>query len=440
MKNSRSIFLLVFYILSILTCRSLFGGAIATIVFLTAFFWFGGKTQEEFDANDLFWIIYVIFFGVAPAQSLDDGFFYMSGATNGMYYSDGDVLNAIFIVLLFYTLFFCGCRFLELIKKNMTSVESNVNIKLSGVVFLFIVSVVCFGVYIGLSGGVGFVTRSRLEQDIEGGSVFGAIFLAGLAISTAMLGSSAKKHGGILRWGVFFCSAIELMLCVNIYNSPRFFIAGAWLPVFLSIFSKKIKFIHVAGLIVFSIFIAMPILSITTRHGVYEEVDTEVVTDNFFKIKDVDIFETGVHTISYVRDNGLSLGSNIAAIGLFFIPRNFWPTKPYVGGLLIGRELFGLKAASTDNLSYFIAFDFYQDFGYIGVLVGGFVLGGVFWILLKYNVTICEKKIFNYALIGILPIIVRGPVGAVIGFPICLLAAAWVLPITIEFLSKEKKS
>jgi oligosaccharide repeat unit polymerase len=176
-------------------------------------------------------------------------------------------------------------------------------------------------------------------------------------------------------------------------------------------------------------------MSVTTRNGLGDVNFDDIFSVGIFKIKDVDIFETLTHTVSHVKEHGLYLGDNLLAIFLFFIPRSFWPDKPIVGGLVIGEDLYWGGVTGTPNLSYFIAGDVYMDFGMLGVLCFGCILGCFFSWLTRLNYSVSGHNLVQYFLISSLPILLRGPVGAVIGYPLCLI----VFVILINKIVTDKK-
>ena len=74
-----------------------------------------------------------------------------------------------------------------------------------------------------------------------------------------------------------------------------------------------------------------------------------------------------------------------------------------------------MKAAGTNNLSLFFAGEFYADWGFLGVAIGAFVVALVLTIFgLKRRIKVNELDLRSFIVMAGAPIIIRGPIAAVI--------------------------
>jgi len=416
-------FVLVLFFFSIFTSGDFNSAVLFSPVFLLAAIRLHYVKDEIFTIHDMFWLCIVIFFGVAPMQTLEAGFFVESGTTRGLFYRQDELVEAIFIVYTFLVLFLLGelCFFLKM--SDAVSDSSIRFITSQGIFFIFSIFIISAILFTISSGGFENVTRPRLEKVAEDTSFISALFLA-LCVASTIFITLDVLNNKLRRFFTYpmlgFCYLI-LMLFVNFTNSPRFFIVASWFPIILVYLNRKLKFSYCYLVLIFSILFIMPVMSITTRSGLQDVNLDDIFSAGIFKIKDVDIFETLVHTIGHVKTHGLAFGDNLLAILLFFVPRAVWPEKPIVGGLVIGEDLFWGGVTGTPNLSYFIAGDAYMDFGLIGTAVIALLIGYFYSMFSTKSVALYGHNLVIYCFISSLPILLRGPVGAVIGYPLCLI-------------------
>lgn len=122
--------------------------------------------------------------------------------------------------------------------------------------------------------------------------------------------------------------------------------------------------------------------------------------------EDYDAFSMLMNTITYVQNFGLTYGRQFLGVLLFFVPRSIWPTKPIGSGALV----FSYLHPSFTNVSCPIFAEFYINWGFLGVVIGGFLLGG----MLKYIDKVyfsCRKGYLKYCypiIIGFLFFLMRG--------------------------------
>lgn len=404
------------------------------------------RKENYFTSHDMLWLCMIVYFVVGPCQSIKDNEFALdivdTFTSRGFIYQDIDFVFAEIILCLAIISFMLGQIIgskqirLKIEVRNRTF--EDIFRKRNTIIYLVFVSFV-FNVI--LTGGIENTLASRDEKTNDY-SLFSVVFLAIQTVGTVYL--SVILPYAKTGWRSFFLKMLYglilicLFITVNPFNSPRFVILSIWLPVIFALTHDRISLATYYSVLVGGILLILPLLRATSTGGF--SVLTSGNLDQFFqdatKLKFVDIFDTLVHAVHYMTDHQFFLGSNVVAIVLFFVPRAIWPSKPTVGGLIIGDDLYSLKVHGTSNLSFFLAGDFYMDFGFLGVIVGCFITGILFTRYLRNEVVISDRRIRDLILLGSIPILLRGPVGAILGYFTCLFAASFLL----LWLTKPKSS
>jgi hypothetical protein len=217
---------------------------------------------------------------------------------------------------------------------------------------------------------------------------------------------------------------IFTLAVINPFNSPRFYLIGTYAPSLYSLFAKRIKILPFVLFLGISLYVLMPIMSKTTRTGKLGDTTAEsIFHENGSKLQDMDAAQMVILAVNYAETIGYTNGDCLKAIIGFFVPRKIWPGKPVESGMLVGGEWVSRGYAGTDNLSSPIVDDFYLDYGILGVILGMIFLSTIVAIVLRNPFS------FNSSVIvGFLPILIRGPLGSVIGLPLLVLVWGEFLP------------
>ena len=430
-SKGRVFFILVFWLFGLLTSRDLFPVFLTFPLFVLALFNIGRISSPLFTRDDMFWFCIIVFFVVGPCQSLSNGVFGDSGAVSRVTYTDEELIKSagiVFLSLLAFSVFSIRRQ-----GKQLNSfVDRKPVVKPFILLAVIVVAVVSFIGYIYFSGGISNVLAARTLKSGEGVGILAIGFLAMQFMSTlaiALIARIRRENGDGHWFGAFLgfvFAGCMLLVSVNPLNISRFMFVGTWGPVVLGYFGNWAKYYFVYIILLFGMLVAMPVMSITTRGGLsaWESFSDSNYSRDLFVIKDVDVFDTLTHTIKYVEMNGIMYGDNLVAIVLFFVPRQFWPEKPIVGGLVIGEDLYRNYGAGTPNLSYYIGGDFYMDFGMPGVFLGFLILGFIWVSIQKMRISILGFDVLSLIVVGSIPILLRGPVGAIIGYFFCQVVAA----------------
>ncbi|KAF1700352.1 hypothetical protein CSC68_11970 [Pseudoxanthomonas suwonensis] len=398
--------------------------------FVIAAFRLNAIKRSEFSAQDMLWLTILLFFVIAPIQSISNHGF-LSGTTRGASYELEDFVLAQSIVTISVAILALFDRRIEP-SKNFGHGKCITDDHLFLIVFICLIS---FVAYVASSGGISNVLLPRREKSREEIFILRLGFLAVLAVGTMVL-AAKRRPWGLLSTATFVACAALLLVCVNPLNSARFFLVASWFPVIALLLGPKLRFVPVFAAMLFGVLVFMPLASLTSRVGVggFALLGESEYAKDVLRIKDMDVFDTLVHACRMMRHMDYMIGENALAILLFFVPRTVWPDKPIVGGLIVGNDLYTNWYAGTQNLSFYVAGDLYLDFGLLGV-AAGFVVIGYLWrkTVTSSLLVVDGSPIFSAILMGSLPILIRGPLGAVIGYFFCLTVACFMYSQVLRF-------
>ena len=91
----------------------------------------------------------------------------------------------------------------------------------------------------------------------------------------------------------------------------------------------------------------------------------------YLKNMDFDGFQTSMNAVLYAKLYGHTLGGQLGSSLLFFVPRSLWPDKGVSSGQMIAEAL-GYRFT---NLSTPFPAEMYLDFSFVGVILGGLLVG-----------------------------------------------------------------
>ncbi|MEZ4918236.1 MAG: hypothetical protein R2792_03935 [Saprospiraceae bacterium] len=113
------------------------------------------------------------------------------------------------------------------------------------------------------------------------------------------------------------------------------------------------------------------------REKNFDQVSLRTVQSEQIFSGNFDAFELMTIGVSYVEDNGTSMGKNILGAILFFVPRSVWPTKPIGTGAYLVQNYTRRKGLFiyNANLSFPLAGEFYFAFGNLGIILGSLFVG-----------------------------------------------------------------
>lgn len=392
--------------------------------------------EPYFVAKDMLWLIVYLFFVIGPCQAIGAGYIGKStGPVVGIPFSDAELVETSVLVFLFFSV----ATLIGQIAKTPAqhSRAASFTMDSQDAILLLIINVGAFMGFVLFSGGISNVLASRAEKLRDEASAVAFVFLALQIVSTAVIAAiyRTEKRSPITVFAIAPAIAL-LAVSQNPFNTARYFLVAAWLPVFFIFVKGRVGTIKVYAGIFTSILILMPVLSLTSRFGLGSEALSSIdLQETFFHLPYIDVFDMLAYEIKYLEHSDYFLGQKTLGMLLFFIPRAIWSGKPTILAQDMGVELVDAKIAGTSNLSMFFAGEFYADFGMFGVLMGATLVTLIILktgIVRKHLINGIEVRSFIY--MAAIPILIRGPLGS--NAPLCCLELIFLVTITL-FLGKN---
>lgn len=384
--------------------------------------------SRDFQLGDVFWFCLFVYFVISPLQRIHGDQLGGATAITAYAYEPAEYVQAMLVVVLF------AFPFLFVSMKSSEG-QAGGDVR-PGMPFILLVNIVAFILFAMSEGGLERLLSSRLEQDASQPFIASMLFLAMQSATACLVAANFRQSQR--RFALLLLSLLVLALLSvarNPFNAPRFMLLAVWGPVFLALAGGRIsatKF-YVSSLLALTVL--FPVLNVTTRSGMdgLRGLPQISVVGNFFDIPSIDVFDMAVHCIRYMATHDHMWGEKLTAVVLFFIPRAIWPGKPIVGGLDIGNDLFAAGMYGTPNLSFFLGCDFYMDFGFVGVVLGGVLCA----FLMAAVIRLSEDRFFGVPVPQLfvaasLPILLRGPVGAVLPLFVCQMFVTKLLAVSLR--------
>lgn len=247
---------------------------------------------------------------------------------------------------------------------------------------LTVVSLISMAVFlraIGLSAALG--TRETLDAATSDNVAAGfavavprALTFLPLIYGTMLAKFSKNKRLGLL----LLLINTPIFLVVNFPLSlPRSQVFGIIILFLLLIFNfKKVSLRSVlSAAYVFGALVAMPVLNhFSRRGGTFADLNLRQLTSSYFESGDFDGYQSVANAVVYVDLYSHTAGVQLMSAILFFVPRSIWPGKGEPTGKLTSEAV----GYTFTNISQPLPSEFYVDFGWAGVIIGGLLLGVAF--------------------------------------------------------------
>ncbi len=179
-------------------------------------------------------------------------------------------------------------------------------------------------------------------------------------------------------------SVLCLLLACFPAGLSRFQMAAIYIGImifFLPQLRQGTKFTYV---FIFGLIVLFPFME-TFRYQDFFKVNIIRAFENVFKDMSYsyteghyDAFSMMIYTMKTVAGNGIRWGIQLFGNLLFFVPRRFWSDKPYGTGYTIMQEL----GRDFKNVSAPMPAEMYINFGFIGIILGGVLVG---WVVKKID-------------------------------------------------------
>ncbi|TDT46082.1 O-antigen polymerase [Fonticella tunisiensis] len=315
-------------------------------------------------------VFFYIFMWLTPIFQIKQGVF-----PNTLLVNASDVNRTNIYISLFLVSIIIGYK-IPITKGNIK--ENIISNKIVNIAFIFSLTVTV------IFGNVIFkrLVQSNVGLDVESSTrliIDKFIFMIPFAYTVLVL-----TKGKELKHKMHFLFA---SLMVLIYYNPLVQKRNSLGPILLMIFFYLIRkrinnFTYIALNLLILLFV-FPLAKIITHNP-------SLVLDNLSSLKssiqnislireytglDYDAYSNIIATNNYVNLFGFQYGKQLMGDFLFFIPRKIWELKPLNTGMLIGRYLMYNNGMWFDNLSNPIVSEAFIDFGIIGIVVYGLIIG-----------------------------------------------------------------
>lgn len=290
-----------------------------------------------------------------------------------------------------------------------------------------------------LGTATGWAAMLVPRSDTELGSTVGSLLLVTGVRVSAFLGLLYALVGRFswLRLPIILLSALLFIYVNNPIAVPRFVIAGFVFAYYILLFGFDRRprrfFVFTLAIGLLTVF---PLLSELARGDVANLTSTGLIM-TYVLTPDFDGMQSIGNVVKYVDGTGIKFGINLLSALLFFVPRFVWPGKS------AGTGLDAAEYAGYDmtNISAPFPSELFVDFGWIGLIVGAFMLG---WIACLGDVRFSQR---NYPLhwrlafgviFGFATILMRGPLVSVIGTFVLAMGVIFAIAFILRVLRTIK--
>jgi hypothetical protein len=432
---TRLAFYIAYYALNVSFAAELFSVMLTLPVFLICCFNISRIKGNYATAQDMIWLVIYMFFAIAPCQALRSGYFYGGSPVGGLYFEESEIIDADLVVVVFL---FTASITTTIVAKYYPAEPEEVSYELSHRNLLLTASLSAFSffMFVFFMNGLGNVLADRYSK-VDPEVPFLIIFpaLQSIACLFACICMKRKPLPPVGSWlvnlSLCLLTLFFLVVAQNPFNTARFTLLMTYFPVVLVLCSGKIRVSIFYLVAMIGLLVIMPILSSTGRFGVSisEALGQIDASEYFFKVPYLDVFDMLVYEVRYLQSTGLFWGGKTLGALFFFVPRAIWAGKETLIAQDMGAQLMDLKTSGTDNLSLWFAGEFYADLGLVGVGVGAFVVALLLTIFgVKRTVKINGLDLRSFIVTAAAPIIIRGPIGAVM--PLLLMQMVFLTVLT----------
>lgn len=188
-----------------------------------------------------------------------------------------------------------------------------------------------------------------------------------------------KNHGEIKSAFIVVINLICLLVSYFPTGMARYAMAavyGGLLLVFSNMLKKERLF---PQLFLIAYLIVFPFLN-SFRNVVFSDVNllgalqnTTANLSDVWLAGDYDAYTMMTMAIDYVQEQGITWGAQLSGSILFWVPRSLWSSKPVGSGYMMAAA----KGWSFRNLSCPLPAEMYLNFGLIGIVVMGAIIGKI---------------------------------------------------------------
>ncbi len=233
------------------------------------------------------------------------------------------------------------------------------------------------------------------------------------------------------------------LIMINPFNTARYQVGAVLImAVLFSCRGRLPMALTYAGIAIY-MYAIMPLMNLL-RYGLAGIQGQKVAYGIDFNTLDYDCFSMFAFAVYRTAIGDFAYGKFMVSSVLFFLPRSWWPGKPRPSSSDLGQYLMQHHSGWFDNLSCPPMGDGYMDFGIAGVIC----MGALFGYLIECSDQVIDcwsqstfiRRGMAAAFVAFIPILLRGSLGAVMGFviaPVVILIILWVSARSFHRLQEE---
>jgi oligosaccharide repeat unit polymerase len=393
------------------------------LIFLYAIILANSFTRDTISLDVIYWFFNYVFFGL--------GSYIMHQSGLWRYEVEADMYIITLFVIFFSNLIY-GITYTYVynrrIKKDDHYMQNGVISipRLRG--FIIILSIIILILFLHKGDFSGNLVRAIFEARFSPlSSMLSVIFqvtLMTLLYFSILNSKNRKTRGELVSTLIVF---VLVLLLVNPFSMNRTYAFAMYFPLLIIFLTPSIRKSSIYIVILFFGILASFLQDMARNYLASEKgwIDIDsVLLNNYFYSGSFDAFESVIHSISYVYENGIVFGYQFFGALFFWIPRSIWSGKPTGSGDYISYNyLSNYNDISYGNISFPYYAEFYLNFGIIGVFVSAIILGSILARVdcnfLKLRLIVLDKSynqkgyftynhVFLLYLPGVLLIMLRG--------------------------------
>lgn len=235
---------------------------------------------------------------------------------------------------------------------------------------------------------------------------------------------------------VLLALAFLFLLFVLLLKNPIFERRNAIGPIYLALFCLMFpvllqgrKFLFFGILVMVLAFPASSLL--THQYGISgnSSVTVEHVLQQIkghYNDLHYDAWSNGLSMQKMIAETGHTLGGQLLGALLFFVPRSIWPEKPISSGEMMGQYLMENASLWFSNISFSLPFEFYLDFGFLGVIFAAFGMAALVSMLERRAAVSLVWHVFLIYFSFYLYFLMRGPFLPAFAYLVPVFFACWL--------------
>ena len=334
------------------------------------------KSDRPYSFVNMHWIFFFFFFCFAGLiQSMLGNFPW------GLFPEENEIIKANIYLLIWGCAFSIGCYFgnqSEIKKAERTPLT----LRKSNTIFFVFVALYILLYKVATTGVSNLFARGTNTLDLGGADssirlIISHSMNAFLAFFAAFTLLNCKMNG-VKRNTLYAVIASSCLILVCFPTGiSRYNAAAIYFGLMLLIFSERFKGNTFTYLFIAAFMILFPAFDVFRRTSFTDVNFFEVIINTFKDMAEsyatghYDAYSMFIQTLRYVKENGIEWGYQFVGNILFFVPRTLWEDKPIGTGATIMEGL----GANFTNVSAPLPAEMYMNFGLVGLVLGGILVG-----------------------------------------------------------------